>query len=237
MSDKTEENKNKNKVNEENKDENKKKFSCMICLEDYYSDSKDIIWTPCIHGFHEKCIMQYVETKKIFLNIPCPLCKTDISPILGYRDPTQLYHDDEPIENILATSTETKDRGNIIRETIINYEPTDNDIEHKIIFNRGLIRRSYNDISFAENNIDVGYITNLMQRGRHNEISISVPNFLVNTDQDFNNVIIDDNVIVNVEGIENDENINRENENINRENLENINDIFLASISEILDEL
>ena len=52
-------------------DENKK---CVICLEDFKNFDKSI-YLPCIHLFHEKCITDWVNTKKEF----CPVCRTKIS--------------------------------------------------------------------------------------------------------------------------------------------------------------
>ena len=52
-------------------DENKK---CVICLEDFKNFDKSI-YLPCIHLFHEKCITDWVNTKKGF----CPVCRSRIS--------------------------------------------------------------------------------------------------------------------------------------------------------------
>ena len=51
-------------------DENKK---CVICLEDFKNFDKSI-YLPCIHLFHEKCITDWVNTKKEF----CPVCRSKI---------------------------------------------------------------------------------------------------------------------------------------------------------------
>ena len=52
-------------------DENKK---CVICIEDFKNFDKSI-YLPCIHLFHEKCITDWVNTKKGF----CPVCRSRIS--------------------------------------------------------------------------------------------------------------------------------------------------------------
>ena len=39
-------------------------------------------FTPCIHGFHKLCIAEWLKTKYHEINIPCPTCKSDISPLL-----------------------------------------------------------------------------------------------------------------------------------------------------------
>ena len=52
-------------------DENKK---CVICLEDFKNFDKSI-YLPCIHLFHEKCITDWINTKKGF----CPVCRSRIS--------------------------------------------------------------------------------------------------------------------------------------------------------------
>ena len=57
----------KNRLNDENK-------KCVICLEDFKNFDKSI-YLPCIHLFHEKCITDWINTKKGF----CPVCRSKIS--------------------------------------------------------------------------------------------------------------------------------------------------------------
>jgi hypothetical protein len=65
---------------------------CAICMDVL---DKNHMFTPCIHGFHEDCIMPWLESKKQFKLIPCPICKRDISILLGPRDESYLYDNDE----------------------------------------------------------------------------------------------------------------------------------------------
>ena len=55
-------------------DENKR---CVICLEDFKNFDKSI-YLPCIHLFHEKCITDWINTKKVF----CPVCRAKISNMI-----------------------------------------------------------------------------------------------------------------------------------------------------------
>ena len=59
-----------NKLNDENK-------KCIICLEDFENDDK-IIYLPCFHLFHEKCITDWINMNKGF----CPLCRTIINNMI-----------------------------------------------------------------------------------------------------------------------------------------------------------
>ena len=59
-----------NKLNDENK-------RCIICLEDFKNNDKSI-YLPCFHLFHEKCITDWINTKKAF----CPLCRTIINNMI-----------------------------------------------------------------------------------------------------------------------------------------------------------
>ncbi len=53
------------KLNEENK-------KCVICLEDF-KDNDNVIFLPCFHVFHPKCITSWLRKKD-----DCPLCKINI---------------------------------------------------------------------------------------------------------------------------------------------------------------
>ena len=55
-----------NRLNDENK-------KCVICFEDFKNFDKSI-YLPCIHLFHEKCITDWINTKKGF----CPICRSKI---------------------------------------------------------------------------------------------------------------------------------------------------------------
>ena len=59
-----------NKLNDENK-------KCIICLEDFKNDDK-IIYLPCFHLFHEKCITDWINMNKGF----CPLCRSIINNMM-----------------------------------------------------------------------------------------------------------------------------------------------------------
>ena len=58
-----------NKLNEENR-------KCLICLEEYINND-NIIYLPCFHIFHKKCIIPWIKTHAI-----CPLCKINIIEII-----------------------------------------------------------------------------------------------------------------------------------------------------------
>jgi hypothetical protein len=64
---------------------------CSICLESL--DVKTATWTPCIHCFHPECLNTWLESKKYELVISCPICKFDISALLGPRDMSQIFFD------------------------------------------------------------------------------------------------------------------------------------------------
>lgn len=54
---------------------NKNDFNCIICLDVFYK-SDEISTLPCMHIFHTKCIIDYLnKTKKIL----CPVCKFEIN--------------------------------------------------------------------------------------------------------------------------------------------------------------
>ena len=53
------------KLNEENK-------KCVICIEDF-KDNDNVIFLPCFHVFHPKCITSWLRKKD-----DCPLCKINI---------------------------------------------------------------------------------------------------------------------------------------------------------------
>lgn len=68
-----------------------KQIKCNICLEDIDNP----VFTPCIHGFCDECISKWINEKKQFANIPCPVCKYNISDLAGPRDESKLFTDDD----------------------------------------------------------------------------------------------------------------------------------------------
>ena len=54
-----------NKLNENNK-------TCVICYDDF-KDNDDVIFLPCFHVFHTKCIKEWLKNKNF-----CPLCKSNV---------------------------------------------------------------------------------------------------------------------------------------------------------------
>lgn len=48
--------------------------TCQICLEDWPDVSGDILLTPCLHVFHEKCLRDWVSR-----STDCPSCRWDMS--------------------------------------------------------------------------------------------------------------------------------------------------------------
>ena len=59
-------------------DENNKK--CVICLEDYCVGDI-IIFFPCLHSFHKKCICNWFQKKET-----CPLCNLDIRQLIKLNE-------------------------------------------------------------------------------------------------------------------------------------------------------
>ena len=53
------------KLDEENK-------KCIICLDEYKNNDK-VIYLPCIHFFHKKCINRWLKNKP-----KCPICQYEI---------------------------------------------------------------------------------------------------------------------------------------------------------------
>jgi len=63
-----------------------KKHACEICWEEF---NNDVQCTPCFHKFHVRCIKQWIQQKNETVNIPCPICKTDIRQLkyeMGLED-------------------------------------------------------------------------------------------------------------------------------------------------------
>lgn len=84
-----------------------KKIKCSICMEIVDTKKEHPTFTPCFHGYHDACIQQWIGQNRQNLVIPCPVCKTDISDIAGYRDVSMLFLPDTPIESInFNTSTD-----------------------------------------------------------------------------------------------------------------------------------
>merc|ERR1712187_129487 len=48
--------------------------TCPICMENWTDVSSDIVLTPCLHAFHEKCLQGWMVR-----SIDCPSCRWDIS--------------------------------------------------------------------------------------------------------------------------------------------------------------
>ena len=61
-----------NKISNEQLNNNEIKI-CPICLDNYKIDDK-IIYLPCFHLYHSKCIKKWLKCSK-----NCPLCKKEIS--------------------------------------------------------------------------------------------------------------------------------------------------------------
>ena len=55
-----------NKLNEENK-------RCIICFDDF-KDNDNLIYLPCFHFYHKKCIINWIQTMP-----SCPFCKIKIN--------------------------------------------------------------------------------------------------------------------------------------------------------------
>jgi hypothetical protein len=75
-------------------DKKKNCMMCAICLEDVEDSNDDPLFTPCIHGFHSSCIMTWIQKNNKKIHIPCPICKTDISMLAGYKNSNILYRPD-----------------------------------------------------------------------------------------------------------------------------------------------
>ena len=58
-----------NKLNDESK-------RCIICL-DNFKINDNVIYLPCFHIFHKKCIITWMSKKAI-----CPFCKLNINRII-----------------------------------------------------------------------------------------------------------------------------------------------------------
>jgi hypothetical protein len=109
--------------------ETENKLICSICLCPL---NNNVIFTPCIHGFHNECITPWLESKSHFRLIPCPLCKHDISILLGPRDENNLYENDPDMDVIdiePIVSNITGERPNIRNEPV-NFD--DNRIINRI---------------------------------------------------------------------------------------------------------
>ncbi len=56
--------------NVEKLDEEQK--SCVVCQEEF-QDGQDVAHLPCIHIFHQKCLVEWLEQKKT-----CPICQIEV---------------------------------------------------------------------------------------------------------------------------------------------------------------
>ena len=63
---------NETKINNELLNNNEIKI-CPICLDNYKIEDK-ILYLPCFHFYHSKCIKKWLKCSKI-----CPLCKKEIN--------------------------------------------------------------------------------------------------------------------------------------------------------------
>lgn len=99
--------------------------SCVICQE-IIDKTQKILFTPCIHGFHEECLMPWIDQNKMNIVIPCPMCKTDISELCGERDLSQLYGDsrspfDDLYQNLSAYDGRNEDTvNNVVDDNNLN---------------------------------------------------------------------------------------------------------------------
>lgn len=50
--------------------------SCVICLEEFEKNSKDVSTLPCGHEFHTRCITEWMLKSK-----KCPLCREEINDL------------------------------------------------------------------------------------------------------------------------------------------------------------
>lgn len=66
------------------------KLTCSICFEEI--EKSQLLFTPCIHVYHEDCLIPWIEEKKNTDSIPCPVCKYDISELI-----TEAKQPDTPI--------------------------------------------------------------------------------------------------------------------------------------------
>jgi hypothetical protein len=95
---------------------------CGICLECVKKDGGQSMFTPCIHGFHATCLMQWIQYNVREVYIPCPICKTDISGLAGPRNPRSLYEPNISMEHIVST-IEHMDNPNFDEVNIDNEYP------------------------------------------------------------------------------------------------------------------
>jgi hypothetical protein len=85
-------------------------FTCLICLEVYNTSTPNIKYTPCIHGFHDVCLDNWMNYKQNMSEVvPCPVCKTDITELHMQKifiniinkniNPGITINTEDPIEN------------------------------------------------------------------------------------------------------------------------------------------
>lgn len=63
-----------------NKYKQMSKPKCHVCFDEI---TEDLQFTPCIHSFHGKCLEPWIRMNIQTRPIPCPVCKYDISDLLG----------------------------------------------------------------------------------------------------------------------------------------------------------
>ncbi|KAG4148189.1 hypothetical protein ERO13_D05G270820v2, partial [Gossypium hirsutum] len=51
---------------------------CAICLEEFV-EGEEVAWMPCGHGYHEGCIVKWLETNHI-----CPLCRYEMPTLIHF---------------------------------------------------------------------------------------------------------------------------------------------------------
>lgn len=79
--------------------------NCVICL-DQLTKEDDSWYTPCIHGFHRPCLQEWLDNKRNNGKIPCPICKCNITVLLGIGNGEMLFYDgvDSDIPDLLDSS-------------------------------------------------------------------------------------------------------------------------------------
>ncbi|PPD85770.1 hypothetical protein GOBAR_DD17289 [Gossypium barbadense] len=56
----------------------KREDECAICLEEFV-EGEEVAWMPCGHGYHEGCIVKWLETNHI-----CPLCRYEMPTLIHF---------------------------------------------------------------------------------------------------------------------------------------------------------
>ncbi|MFQ6666367.1 hypothetical protein Gotur_032736 [Gossypium turneri] len=56
----------------------KREDECAICLEEFV-EGEEVAWMPCGHGYHDGCIVKWLETNHI-----CPLCRYEMPTLIHF---------------------------------------------------------------------------------------------------------------------------------------------------------